>query len=275
MEKCGTGGVELLQKESKVNSIMLHDGSKMPLRSFISADESIASCMNEIFNALDTEGSKTNEACYGECGGADGLAHRLQLETYISLAKLPFVQTICETGFYTGKSAAMWLCSNPTATLYSFDLLFPRENLGVIQRKFGSRFRPIEGSSEDTLAHFARQENAPFCDLMIADGGHHDQVPMSDLTSFAYLAAREPSRDHVFIMDEIFSDYENNWSRPCCQDMTKAFQNAVSTAMINKETSHCKSYTGKTFSVDEEMHHPGGWCEMKFSIEFLLRLMSR
>ena len=45
-----------------------------------------------------------------------------QTGAYVALARLPWVQTICEIGFNAGHSAATWLAAAPQANLLIFDI---------------------------------------------------------------------------------------------------------------------------------------------------------
>ena len=45
-----------------------------------------------------------------------------QTAMYLKLASLPFVKTICETGFNAGHSTLVWLTAQNNTNVYSFDL---------------------------------------------------------------------------------------------------------------------------------------------------------
>merc|ERR1719161_3121993 len=161
--------------------------------------EAEALCLSDIFPQLlaAEKNSKCKQLAHEEnenqCGSQVNLEkiyHSNQMQAYVQYARKTSTRTVCETGFYLGQSAALWLCLNRNATLYSFDLEFPSESLQVIKAAFGERFIPIEGDSQTTLAEFAAQPEAPSCDIMSMDGGHYDPVPRSDLMNFAAIAAR-------------------------------------------------------------------------------------
>jgi len=115
-----------------------------------------------------------------------------EVHSYIELAREDFVHTICETGFNAGQSALIWLLSNPTAKLYSFDLGqygYTHAAAGFLQKKFPDRFTFVAGNSMETLPRFIVDHPEVRCDLAIVDGGHTTDVATSDLVNFAAMAS--------------------------------------------------------------------------------------
>lgn len=214
-----------------------------------------------------------------------------QQNFYIMLASQPGVSTICETGFFNGVSSATWLCANPGAKVFNFDLEPPHKNVKIIKDFFGhDRFTMIEGDSTVTLAAFAANSSSPFCDIMVADGGHFDDVPFSDVSNFAKVAAKEPSRKHSLLVDEVYHHGETN---QCCDDVTTSFKKSMSLGMIDTgASSFCRPYecrsvvdkqcvqTGHINSVEslplvgdktlKSTYPLGGYCVLKFAADYLM-----
>lgn len=262
-------------------------GSRTELQEPSGEMSAVKSCITKAQKMLSSDNSK----CWMDCGtqlspaainltackagGKNGCP--FQMESYIALARDPSVKTICETGFWLGHSSALWLCANPNATLYSFDLEFPNSSLSTIQARFGERFVHLKGDSMKTLTKFAQQTQPPECDLMIMDGGHFDPLPKSDLKNFATISRKSKQKRRTLVVDEIFFDWQRyvigSYEEPsCCQDMTDNFLAAWHKNMFDNERSKCSSYDGQTVVnlTPAGMHmfnltFPyGGWCELVF-----------
>eukprot|EP00571_Detonula_confervacea_P009568 CAMPEP_0172316486 /NCGR_PEP_ID=MMETSP1058-20130122/28394_1 /TAXON_ID=83371 /ORGANISM="Detonula confervacea, Strain CCMP 353" /LENGTH=323 /DNA_ID=CAMNT_0013030803 /DNA_START=142 /DNA_END=1113 /DNA_ORIENTATION=- len=108
------------------------------------------------------------------------LAYRQITKTLSS----PEVAVVCETGFFRGVSAHLWMDSarNKTQhsmTLHSFDLNHPDKNVVTLRNTFPlQEFIPHTGSTRDTLPSF--QLNKP-CNLLSIDGSHDGWDPFLDL----------------------------------------------------------------------------------------------
>lgn len=245
------------------------------------------SCFTEVYTKL----SEENDECKGQCGSSVMTSlNSTQILRYIDHVRKPHVTSVCETGFDTGKSAALWLCVNLNLTLYSFDLEFPNKSLEAITTKFGERFVYYEGDSMETLKRFAAQPEPPSCDVMIMDGGHYDPVPESDLMNFAKIAAKAPEIKHKVLVDEVF--YLNGPDDACCPDVTKLVQNMTDLGAFDSNSSRCFSRNtnewgeivsdSRAFEVTteglQEMKYVeslyGGFCELVFTKEFLASVLS-
>jgi len=198
-----------------------------------------------------------------------------QMRSYVALANDSSVKAICETGFFTGESSALWLCTNPYATLYSFDIMFPPDSLLAIKSRFGERFVAFKGDTLQTLTEFAAQDQPPSCDLMIMDGGHYGPTPGSDLRNFAMIASKHLDRKHTLIVDEVFWEDKQISDETGTQTVTLAVLDAWHAGMFFDDHSACYSYEPFSTNVFQltaagvrEMNstYPlGGWCELIFS----------
>ena len=109
-------------------------------------------------------GIRTNGYSEQPRGGHTG-RHVDQSKLYHEISKLSFINTVCETGFWAGHSAFLWLNSNLNVKLYSFDL-GPRNSMdAVIKSIFGDRFHMTKGDSRKTLPKFHESHPSLTCDL--------------------------------------------------------------------------------------------------------------
>ena len=123
------------------------------------------------------------------------------LEVYWRLANLPFVKTVCETGFNAGHSSFLWLSANPNLRVYSFDIgvhKYAKKMANHLQSQFPNRLNVTWGDSTKTLPTFRSNHLDVKCDLVIIDGGHSVEVAISDFDNFYHLA----SDIHVVLMDD-------------------------------------------------------------------------
>lgn len=89
------------------------------------------------------------------------------------------VHNICETGFFKGVSAYMWLESYPLATLNTFDLAFDPRSKTTLLEKYGKmRLNTIRGDSSKTAVSYAGD-----CDILSIDGNHGGWGPYDDLVA--------------------------------------------------------------------------------------------
>ena len=123
------------------------------------------------------------------------------LEVYWRLANLPFVKTVCETGFNAGHSSLLWLTANPNLHVYSFDIgihKYAKEMAKYLQSRFPGRLNVTWGDSMKTLPIFHTNHSDITCDLVVIDGGHSVKVARADFFNFYHLA----SDTHVVLMDD-------------------------------------------------------------------------
>jgi len=240
-------------------------------------DNDVSACLNAVIPLLPLN----NTVCESQCGDSFDMGRLGQTRTYMAMASSPNVENICETGFWNGRSAATWLCSNPTANVYSFDLYFPENNVKVLKSFFGGRFTHFEGDSMVTLSEFAEDPNSPFCDIMVADGGHYDPVPWTDINNFAKITAKQPNRNHTLFLDELMADYDNG----CCMDVTKAYTKALRLDMLDTNIGFCEEYLPDDAVEGPAQRFPlvgestmnltspiGGFCAMSFAPDYLKSL---
>jgi hypothetical protein len=165
-----------------------------------------------------------------------------QARDYAALANQVEVQTICETGFNAGHSALLFLLSNPTAHVYSFDLGKYPVTLPAakhLTEKFSGRFTFIQGDSQHTVADFRRKNPTVRCDLSFVGGGHVAPWVRKDLLNFWHMARGPRS---VIIMND--APCNISW----CAAPTEAWQSMTKIGAI-RETNSVKIDSVHGYSV--------------------------
>lgn len=125
-----------------------------------------------------------------------------QVSAYRSLALKDEVSRICEIGFNAGHSAILFLSSDKTNKLTSFDsgtLQWSPISAKFVSFLFPNRFSYVTGNSIEIVPEFSsRVEPDERCDLFHIDGDHGMTVPFIDLTN-----ARQASRTGaIVVMDD-------------------------------------------------------------------------
>jgi len=178
---------------------------------------SYTSCLSEVLIQIHTVGDM-KEGVNGEraCQGADQVCGSItddveQLRFYMKRALQPEVSHVCETGFFRGESTAVWLCSKETTKVDSFDLEFSPAEYQILKDKFGDRLTKHEGDSSKTLPEFFATPDAACCDIGVADGGHEDDVPLTDLLSYVNASKRSQcaAKPTLLFVDEVMFRMSN------------------------------------------------------------------
>jgi hypothetical protein len=118
-------------------------------------------------------------------------------------AQLPFVRTICETGFNAGHSSFAFLTASPHVVVHSFDLgkfRYSRPMAKYLANVFSNRLAVHFGDSNDQVPLFNGQHPDFTCDLMFVDGGHNYVNAVNDLKNFASMAN---PRKNLIVADDI------------------------------------------------------------------------
>uniref|UniRef100_A0A7S0AWE8 Cephalosporin hydroxylase n=1 Tax=Pyrodinium bahamense TaxID=73915 RepID=A0A7S0AWE8_9DINO len=166
-------------------------------------------------------------------------AHKEQVR-YNEWATNGHLSTLCETGFNAGHSALRFLALSE-AHVYEFDLgehpyAMPAE--GFLTDSFPGRLNVTWGDSTRTLPSFHEAHPLVKCSLMIVDGGHSYEVALSDLKSFAKMAADE----HILAIDDT----------PCaksyCEGPTRAWAELTASGCI-EQLERVPMGAGRGFSV--------------------------
>ena len=115
-----------------------------------------------------------------------------EVEAFALHARKDNVKTICETGFNRGFTSLLWLVSNPTARVFSFDLgahATVKKGAEFLQRNFvDSQGKPrltlTLGDSTKTIVDFHGKNPEVKCDFVLVDGGHDVKIAEADIANF-------------------------------------------------------------------------------------------
>ncbi len=124
-----------------------------------------------------------------------------QILTYIHIVRIPFIRTVCETGFNAGHSTFTWLSANPNVHVYSFDMgkhRYSKPMAEFLSTMFPGRLTLTWGDSTKTLPLFCEQNPDVRCDLVSVDGGHSFEVAQADINNFRRMA----NRKNVLVFDD-------------------------------------------------------------------------
>ena len=124
-----------------------------------------------------------------------------ETQVYLRLVSLPFVKTICETGFNAGHSTLVWLSVKNDTRVFSFDLgshSYAKPLAKYLQQMFPGRLTITWGDSTKTLPKFHEDNPGIQCDLIIVDGGHTQRIASADIDNFY----RMTSRTNVVVFDD-------------------------------------------------------------------------
>jgi len=139
--------------------------------------------------------------------GVEGHSGQLihQINAYRQLARIPWVKTICETGFNAGHSSLNLLTSNPDITLYSFDLgdhPYVRPAHQHLEEKFGNRTILTLGDSHVTMKEFHKAHPNVVCDITIVDGDHSVAGAIADMKDFYEMVDVDSRPLSLVVMDD-------------------------------------------------------------------------
>jgi hypothetical protein len=124
---------------------------------------------------------------------AEGHSGRLRVQTLALhyMASMPFVHTVCETGFNAGHSAFNYLTANPRLVMHSFELGQYGYSARVAQNlseMFPRRFVYHVGDSRKSVPEFIAKNPSVKCSLISVDGGHVYPVALADALNLASVA---------------------------------------------------------------------------------------
>jgi predicted O-methyltransferase YrrM len=118
----------------------------------------------------------------------------------------PDIQNVLEIGFNAGHSAEIFLKSNPTCNVLSFDLgcyAYTYTGKEYIDKMYPNRHKLVIGNSTKTVPSFNKYNKSnkgtkDKYDLIFIDGGHTYPIPKIDLFNCKSLA----HKDTIVIMDD-------------------------------------------------------------------------
>ncbi|ELT94382.1 hypothetical protein CAPTEDRAFT_193008 [Capitella teleta] len=104
------------------------------------------------------------------------------------ISKVPYIKTVCETGFNTGEGTVLWLTARPDVHVYSFDIgghPYAKPMAKHVQELFPGRHNITWGDSTKTLPVFIKNNPGILCDIIYVDGGHTYGISKTDFENFS------------------------------------------------------------------------------------------
>ncbi len=165
-----------------------------------------------------------------------------------SVAHLPNISIVCETGFNAGHSAITFLYANPKIKYIGFDLGdMPWSEAAVkyVKYLYGDRFEYHKGFTKDTLK--PETLKGQVCDFLSVDADH--------LNAYAdFILGRKVTRPQAYVLAD-------DYSRDCPQ-VPRDWARAQAEGLIRTLSCHKDAF----FIKDDEGGYHKGWYVLFFFI---------
>ena len=141
-----------------------------------------------------------------------------QQRLYHEIAKLDFIQTICDSGLDPGLSAFTWLNSNPRTKLYAFEAgkqSYSNAVYDILNKMFPGRILLTTRDSTKTLTTFQRNHPEIKCNLIVIPNRHKEKTePHLGLNHFANMVNRTYPYNIILVEDWMGKSYKVGSSMP-------------------------------------------------------------
>ena len=123
------------------------------------------------------------------------------------IAMMPFVESVCETGFRAGHYSFHWLTAKPEVVVYSFEsqtFNFTEDMATFMTAEFPDRFYFYPGKASASIPKFRDQNNETKCDVIYVDTiSKTKEDVMTDLDNFKPM---QHPKQHMLIMLDYNTD---------------------------------------------------------------------
>ena len=161
-------------------------------------------------------------------------ASRGQSAFYSWQAKRPGVRTICESGFFLGHSAALFLQAAPTAKVISLDIVDAVVPQRWLADAFPTRFQFVAGDSNQTIRRLKPLLPRKGCDLISIDGDYRVAGPLNEMK----LWERHAHRDTTVLIDDCIGPESSRLFRYCNGARRTDLANALRSGLLQLVRSH-------------------------------------
>ena len=179
-------------------------------------DETLSSRFRERLQALNAIVGESGEALEGNIFYPDLDATFAGRPPAASLAParrnvwraVRFKERMLEVGVNAGHSALLALSANPRLEYYGVDILahaYTVPCVDYLKGEFPGRVHLFPGDSREVLPWLADRGGDPGFDLTAIDGGHSDEVCLSDMTHCVRMGAGQKGR-HL-LLDDIHASW--------------------------------------------------------------------
>jgi hypothetical protein len=159
-----------------------------------------------------------------------------------SVAHLPNISIVCETGFNAGHSAITFLYANPKIKYIGFDLgdmPWSEAAVNYVKYLFGDRFEYHKGYTKNTL--LPEVLNGQVCDFLSVDADHSNAYG-------DFVLGQKVTRPNAYVLAD---DYSSD-----CPPVIRDWARAQKEGMISTLSCHKDAFK----IIDDEGGYYKGWC---------------
>ena len=173
------------------------------------------------------------------------------------LARVDFVNNVCETGFHAGHNTFQWLTAKPEVTVYSFEQNnnnFTEDIAIFLSAEFPEHFYIHRGDTAKTIPTFQATHNKTKCDIVYVDSSKNESTMRQDIELFRAMV--NPA-ENLFVMDA-HGDVEQSVAHRVWRDLVH--KNVI------KDYYHCAFQNGGDM-LSTRSHNVSGFFVGSFIIK--------